>query len=88
MNENKTKNENKIYKDALKKAFVKKILFQQKDAQVLCLNEKEEIIVKDSSLFQSQEGLNIIHKLINYLAKELASAKVDLWLKTQTDEKE
>jgi hypothetical protein len=78
--------ENIIYKEALKKAFLKEILPQQlENAKIL---RKEEIFVDDEISFSKPLGQVTIMSLINYLAKELASAKADLWIKTQTNKKE
>jgi len=83
-------NKTEAFKKALKTAFLKEYLPQELSedvAKYLSINDKGEITFKDSSLFQSQKGLSIIHKLINELASKWADESVELWLKTQTDKK-
>jgi hypothetical protein len=89
-------NIDEIYKNALKRAFLKEILLQQlvKDKILrnqepldLKINDEGKIVFTSSLLFQTLQGQKQIEKIINYLAEKLASKEIELWLKTQTDKK-
>jgi len=84
--------ENIIYKEALKKAFLKEILCKQLvEAEIInedSINiDNEGKITLNKILFQTGHGQDTIDKLINELASRLADESVELWLKTQTDKK-